>query len=202
LKLILESSNTKNYLDENRDIDFSHLAVREKIKELYAGCTSEDSKIKKAFEFVRDEISHSWDIQSTRITRRASEVLFFKEGICYAKSNLFAALLRAVGIPTGFCYQRVTIGDTPNTGYCIHALNAVYIFEIGKWVRLDTRGNKKGVNAQFSTDVEQLAFPIREHYDEKDYETVYMNPVEKTMTTLSSNSNCLEMYTKFLPTEL
>jgi len=182
LKLILESSNTKNYLDENRDIDFSHLVIREKIKELYAGCTSEDSKIKKAFEFVRDEISHSWDIQSTRITRRASEVLFFKEGICYAKSNLFAALLRAVGIPTGFCYQRVTIGDTPNTGYCIHALNAVYIFEIGKWVRLDTRGNKKGVNAQFSTDVEQLAFPIREHYDEKDYETVYMNPVEKIST--------------------
>ncbi len=198
--LILESSNIKDYLKENRDVDFSHLAIREKSKELFEGCTSEISKIKRAFEFVRDEIAHSWDIQSTRITRKASEVLVFKEGICYAKSNLFAALLRSVNIPTGFCYQRLTIGDTPDTGYCVHALNAVYLSELEKWIRLDTRGNKEGINAQFSVDNEHLAFPIRKYYDEKNYEIIYMDPVEKTMETLSSNDNCLEMYMNFLPT--
>ena len=68
-------------------------------------------------------------------------------GICWAKSNLFAALLRANNIPAGICYQRLTLGDTPDTGYCIHALNAVYIKSINKWIRLDARGNKNGINA-------------------------------------------------------
>lgn len=129
-------------------------------------------------------------------------MLFFKEGICYAKSNLFAALLRAVDIPTGFCYQRLTLGDTPETEYCIHALNAVYLSELNKWIRLDARGNKEGINAQFSLDDEQLAFSIREYCDEKDYEIIFMHSLDKTMTTLSSNSNCLEMYKKFLPTDI
>ena len=67
----------------------SKLAMKaEKVIELFQNCETELEKAKVAFEFVRDEISHSWDIQSTRITRKASEVLMFKEGICYAKSNL------------------------------------------------------------------------------------------------------------------
>lgn len=64
---------------------------------------SEIEKAKTAFEFVRDEISHSWDIQSTIVTCKASEVLQYS----YAKANLLAALLRSQGIPTGFCYQRL-----------------------------------------------------------------------------------------------
>ncbi|WP_207668978.1 transglutaminase-like domain-containing protein [Natranaerovirga hydrolytica] len=132
VKLILETSNLIDYLAEDHNIDFNHLVIREKVKELYQECESDISKIKKAYEFVRDEIAHSWDIGSTRITKRASEVLVYKEGICYAKSNLFAALLRAVNIPTGFCYQRLTIGNAPETGYCIHALNAVYLSEFHK----------------------------------------------------------------------
>ncbi len=118
----------------------------------------------------------------------------FKEGICYAKSNLLAALLRGGGIPTGFCYQRLTLGDTPDTGYCIHALNGVYLSGLKRWIRLDARGNKEGVNAQFSIDKEILAFPVRSHYNEKDYPTIYVEPVKITMDTLSNNSDCLEMY--------
>ena len=166
------------------------------------GCGGEVTKVKKVFEFVRDEISHSWDIQSTRITRRASEVLVFKEGICYAKSNLFAALLRSIDIPTGFCYQKLTLGDTPDTGYCIHALNAVYIKEVGRWIRLDVRGNKEGINSQFFVDKEQLAFPIREHYNERDYLTIFIKPNIKTMDALKNNNNCLEMYKYHLPTDI
>lgn len=49
------------------------------------------------YEYVRDRISHSWDIQSMIITCRASEVLEKKHGLCYAKSHLLAALLRANG---------------------------------------------------------------------------------------------------------
>lgn len=201
MKLIPEAEELHNYLKESPDIDYSHLLIREKVKDLYQECDSEIAKVKKAFEFVRDEIAHSWDIKSTRITRRASETLAFKEGICYAKSILLAALLRTVNIPTGFCYQRLTLGDTPESGYCIHALNAAYIYELNRWIRLDARGNKKGVNARFSTSVseEQLAFQIRTYYDEKDYPTIYIHPLKITMDTLNNNTNCLEMC---LPSEI
>jgi len=56
--------------------------------------------------------------------------------------------------------------SAPNTDYCIHALNAVYLAEFNKWIRLDARGNKEGVNAQFSIDQEQLAYLVRTYYDE------------------------------------
>ncbi len=32
----------------------------------------------------------------------------------------------------------------------IHGLNAIYLKSINKWIRLDSRGNKPDVNAQFS----------------------------------------------------
>jgi len=42
----------------------------------------------------------------------------------------------------------------------------VYLAEFNKWIRLDARGNKEGVNAQFSIDQEQLAYLVRTYYDE------------------------------------
>jgi transglutaminase-like putative cysteine protease len=155
--------------------------------------------IRKAYGFVRDEVSHSWDIQSTRVTKRASEVLQKREGICYVKSNLLAALLRTKGIPAGFCYQRLVLGATPDTGYCIHALNAVYIEDDNRWIRLDARGNKPGVQAEFSLHEERLAFPVNPELDEIDYPTIYAKPNKETMEVLSEHTNCLNMYLNFLP---
>lgn len=202
MKMVPETENLNNYLLEDSDVDYSNLLIREKVEELYKDCNSEIDKVKKAYEFVRDDIKHSWDIQSTRITRKASEVLAHKEGICYAKSNLLAALLRAINIPTGFCYQRLTLGDTPESGYVIHALNAVYLSSLKKWIRLDARGNKNGVKAQFSINKEILAFPIREEYDEKDYPIIYVKAAKVTMDTLSIYDNCLVMYKNYLPSEI
>ena len=110
---------------------------------------------------MRDEIKHSWDVQDKRVTKSATEALEQGVGICWAKANLLAALLRACGIPTGICYQRLTLGDVPETGFCIHALNAVYIKSLDRWIRLDARGNKSGVDAQFDLEQERLAFPVR-----------------------------------------
>lgn len=127
MNISCESDNIEDYLEETEDIDLSHPTINNLSDELFSRSSNEVDFIKNAYEFVRDQIAHSWDIQSNRITVSASEALFYKEGICYAKSNLLSALLRSKGIPTGFCYQRLTIGDTPDTGYCIHALNAAYI---------------------------------------------------------------------------
>ncbi len=100
--LICESLSLDDYLMELDEVNYSHPLVQQKAKELFHLSKSDIEKAKIAFEFVRDQISHSWDIQSSRVTCKASDVLYYKEGICYAKANLLAALLRSQGIPTGF----------------------------------------------------------------------------------------------------
>ncbi|WP_094227627.1 transglutaminase-like domain-containing protein [Methanolobus psychrotolerans] len=111
------------------------------------------------FEFVRDEIKHSYDYRMNPVTLKSSEVLEHETGYCYAKSHLLAALLRANSIPAGICYRRLS-RDDKGAPFCLHALNAVYLEDIG-WYRMDARGNKEGVNAQFNPPHEQLAYEIR-----------------------------------------
>lgn len=202
MDFILEYEDLSKYLLSNRYVNFDNITIQNKAKELFTSDSNEIEKVKIAFEYVRDKISHSWDIQSERVTRAASEVLKYKEGICYAKSMLLAALLRFEGIPTGFCYQKLTLGDTPDTGYCIHALNAVFISSLNTWIRIDARGNTNGKNAQFFIDKEQLAFPIRPEYAEIDYPTIFANPIKITTETLENNTNCIEMIKYKLPTAL
>lgn len=202
MNFILEYENLSNYLLVDKYVDFDKKVIQDKIKELFDDDFNEIQKVKIAFEYVRDEISHSWDIQSEKVTRTASEVLKYKEGICYAKSMLLAALLRYQGIPTGFCYQKLILGDTLETGYCIHALNAVFLSNINKWIRVDARGNTNGKNAQFLIDKEQLAFPIRTEYGEVDYPTIFAKPIKTIIQTLENNTNCIEMIKFKLPTSL
>jgi transglutaminase-like putative cysteine protease len=201
MNLICESHSLEDYLLELDVVDYNYPLIKNKEKELFSGSFHEIEIVQIAFAYVRDAIHHSFDIESSRITCKASEVLHFEEGICYAKSNLLAALLRSKGIPAGFCYQRLTKGDTPDTGYCIHALNAVYLGSLGRWIRLDARGNKEGVNAQFSVEEEKLAFPIREKYDEQDYPVIYAQPNANTITALRRNADC-QMLLNNLPIQL
>lgn len=202
MKWICESTNLDDYLLELDEVNYSEPIIKRKADELFNSNQTEIEKANVAFEFVRDKIAHSWDIQSKQVTCNASEVLDFKEGICYAKSHLFASLLRSQGIPTGFCYQRLMLFDTPEKGYCIHALNAAYFKSLNKWVRLDARGNKKGIDAQFSIEEEKLAFPINEDLDEKDYPVIYAKPHPKTVAVLEEHTNALEMYKNHLPESL
>lgn len=191
-----------NYLCKSKYIDYDDDEIRQLADDLFCGCKDEISIAEKAYLFVRDEIAHSWDIQSSRITISALQVLKYRQGICWAKSNLLAALLRGEGIPAGFCYQRLTIGDTPESGYCIHALNGVYLSSLNKWIRLDARGNKPGINARFSTEEEYLAFPVRPRYDEIDYPLIFAEPLKCTMETLEKSTDCLRMYRQDMPTEI
>lgn len=199
MNLIVESTDLEDYLKETDVVNFSHPSIKEIVQELFRDGQTELEKTQIAFEFVRDEISHSWDIQGKHVSCKASEVLEFKEGICYAKSNLLAALLRSQGIPTGFCYQRLMLFDTPEKGYSLHALNAVYISSLQKWIRMDARGNKIGVDAQFSIDKEKLAFTVNEKFDEKDYPVIFAEPNGKTIAVLKEHTDILELYKQHLP---
>ena len=190
------------YLEASALIDHAHPAIEVWAAERDGGGRSDVDIVQEAFEFVRDRIAHSWDIGSRRVTAKASEVLEHSEGICYAKSHLLAALLRRQSLPAGICYQRLTLGDTPDTGYCIHALNTVYLPSLGRWIRLDARGNKPGVDAQFSLNAEQLAFAVRLEMDERDYWVNYAVPHPQIAATLAAHTDCRTMYAHFLPTEL
>ncbi len=189
------------YLADTYYIDWKNKNILQKAKGLLV--LDQDIKtIEKSYLFVRDEIKHSWDVQDRRVTARASQVLRERIGICWAKANLLAALLRANHIPAGICYQRLTLGDTPDTGYCIHALNAVYVPSLKQWIRLDARGNKPGINAQMDLVQEKLAFRIRPEYQEIDYKDVYAEPLPLTMDILESSLDALEMYMHSLPQNL
>ena len=137
------------YLEKTEYVDYDDPAVKSLAERLGNESPDELSLIRNTYHFVRDEIRHSWDAQDRRVTVSASDTLREGVGICWAKANLLAALLRANGIPAGFSYQRLSLGDMPDTGYCIHALNTVYVSTLEKWIRLDARGNKEGVSAGF-----------------------------------------------------
>ncbi|NGP45387.1 transglutaminase family protein [Bacillaceae bacterium SIJ1] len=202
MNFFCESTNLSDYLLESPEVDYTHPLVQATTKELFTSTQTEIEKTKIAFEFVRDQIAHSWDIQSQRVTYHASEVLAYREGICYAKSHLLAAILRSQMIPTGFCYQRLMLFDTPEKGYCVHALNPVYLQSVGRWVRLDARGNKQGIDAQFSLEKEKIAFAPQEAFDEIDYSTIFVKPHPATTAVLLENTDAIDMYRYRLPEAL
>jgi transglutaminase-like putative cysteine protease len=137
------------------------------------------------FEFVRDAIRHSVDYRLNPVTCRASDVLHFRTGYCYAKSHLLAALLRANGIPAGLCYQRLSM-DNDGAPYCLHGLNAVYLQQHG-WYRIDPRGNKAGIDAQFVPPQERLAFPVL-GVQERDLPEIWPEPLPQVIGALTSYS--------------
>lgn len=150
--------NIECYLESSDIINWAHPEVLKQAQLLSEGSSEPAFVAKRCFEFVRDNISHSWDVEQNPVTCKASDVLRYRTGFCYAKSHLLAALLRANRIPAGLCYQRLTITkDQPP--YCLHGLNAIFLADYG-WYRVDARGNKLGVKAEFSPPIEKLAFPV------------------------------------------
>ena len=146
-------------------------------------------KIQFIYEWVRDEIPHSNDINVQVLTCSASEVLSNKTGICFSKSHLLAALLRSVHIPAGFCYQVLRVDPPIDNTLVLHGLNGIYISEIQKWVIADARGNTQDINAQFRTDMMQLAFEMDDSAGEFLYETIFISPFEHVVEKLRKYKN-------------
>ncbi len=181
----------EKYLARSTYIDFDHPLVTQKALELSSGCRSDVETAKKCYEFVRDSITHSWDHCQNPVTCRASEVLKYRTGYCYAKSHLLAALLRANKIPAGLCYQRLAI-EKEGQSYSLHGLNAVYLKEYG-WYRIDARGNKPGVSSDFCPPVERLAFRILDT-KEADFPEIWPEPLPMVVRILTECKSVEEVY--------
>lgn len=150
------------YLNACDNIDWQNPQILTCADDITTGKTGDADIARACFEFVRDNIKHSWDYQQNPVTLRASEVLQHGSSFCYGKSHLLAALLRAKGIPAALCYQRLTLGESYTSdgfsgSFCLHGLNAIYLREYG-WYRVDARGNNAQVDAQFQPPQEKLAF--------------------------------------------
>jgi transglutaminase-like putative cysteine protease len=183
-----ESEELSDYLVSDAIIDWQSPAVRQKALELTQALSDEVAKARCLYEWVRDAISHSHDAGLDIVTCTASEVLYHGSGICFAKSHLLAALLRAVNIPAGFCYQVLRLDPAVDDEMVLHGFNALYLATIGRWIRLDARGNSNGINAQFSVKKEQLAYAMVPAADEFIYEAIFAAPVPSVV-------NRLKMYT-------
>ncbi len=171
-------SEREAYLRPTEIIDWQRDDVLAQAHHLRGATAAETAR--RCFEWVRDEIRHSYDYRMNPVTCSASEVLRAATGYCYAKSHLLAALLRANGIPAGLCYQRLTTYEAGQ--YSLHGLNAVYLPAVG-WYRIDARGNKPGVDAQFMPPVERLAFRISAP-GEVDYAAILSDPLSQVVNAL------------------
>lgn len=196
MELIIESAELSDYLKEVPPvIQFHTPLIQKKIEEIKSLSHPDKERAKIAFELARDGISHSFDTQYQPVTISAEEALEQKEGICFAKSHVLATLLRGMGIPAGFCYQRVLREGTVESGYALHGLNAVYFPDTG-WFRVDPRGNKEGINSQFNIKEEQLAYPIRPELGEVDYPHVFAEPLPSVIQAMRESKSCKELFYK------
>ncbi len=195
------TNDRKKYLEDSDIIDYNSKEISDLSERLFTESENSLDYIKNVFEYVRDRISHSADAGKDVITCSASEVLAAGHGICFAKSHLLAALLRCKGVPCGFCYQKLVLDDETAPVLIYHGLNGVYLEGHKKWIRLDARGNKEGVNAQFSVDGERLAFPIRPDKGEEDDFVVYPEPDAEVLRVLRENRTRTELW-EDLPTKL
>ena len=195
LKLCYQVNNIrveamKEYLESSKYIDWKRPMLLAKAKELSHGLNDQEQVAKACFVFVRDEIKHSWDYKLNPVTCKASEVLEHGTGYCYAKSHLLAALLRANDIPTGLCYQRLTIANS-KPPFCLHGLNGIFLDAHG-WYRVDARGNKPGVRAEFCPPIRKLAFPIVAA-GEADLREIWPEPLPIVVQALEAGQTYLEV---------
>jgi transglutaminase-like putative cysteine protease len=193
----LRARDPTEYLVADRVIDCTHPDVTELARELRHGHADDIAFSAAAFEHVRDTIAHSWDAQDRRVTVSASDTLRERVGLCYSKAHLLTALLRVEGVPAGLCYQRLT---DDGARFEVHGLIAVFLN--GAWRRLDPRGNKDGINAQFSLETEQLAWLTRRELDEIDYPDVFIEPHPAVIAALTHATDMLALCASGLPSAL
>lgn len=204
MQLTPPSGDFANFLASTPIVDFASPAaqpVRALSANLLRRSPTQLQYIQNAYEYVRDRIAHSADIRGHVVTCAAPDVLRAGEGICFAKSHLLAALLRCRGVPAGFCYQRLILDDDTAPVLILHGLNAVYLSQESRWIRLDARGNKPGVNAQFSLTGEQLAFPVRPEWGEEDIPVLYARPDANVVRALTESTFLAALWSH-LPTAL
>jgi len=195
-----ESASWNGYVEDTIVVDWQTPAIVARARALAETVTGDEGKARACYEFVRDEIVHTADAGRDELPCRASEVLAAGTGIGFSKSHLLAALLRALGIPAGFCYQVVRRApDAPEM--LLYGFNAVYLASRERWILLDARGNKPGLDARFEVDAPRLAVQADPARGEWLYPSIWTRPAPVVVDLLSRNKS-LARIADHIPAEL
>lgn len=190
--------NADAFLAASDVLNYRHPSVARLASALLS--TTPEQTARRSFEWVRDNIQHCVDFGREEVPCIASDVLAEGTGFCLTKSHLLVALLRANGIPAGFCFQRLTF-DGPTPPYCLHGFVAVWLEGYG-WYRCDARGNSKpGIHCEFTPGHENLVFPVQ-YPGECIYSNVWAEPwpdVVDALNRLDSTSHYLRNPIDFDP---
>ena len=186
-----ERPDLDDYLKSDDIIDFDDSSIEEASEQLIEGLKDNISKAQAIFEFVRDQIFHSFQISATSVTLKASEVLDKGHGICYAKAHLLTAMMRAAGIPAGLCYQ--IIRDESDDRLVVHGLSAIYIEEIEKWIRLDASKGIEEINTFIDFDRELPGLTVNTEIGEQDDPTIYILPSKQVIKALRKSQTVDEL---------
>lgn len=130
------------YLKPTPSIDYETPSIKEKAQDLIKGQEEVIEKAKSLFYFVRDEIKYDpYSPFHLLEYYRASYILSRGAGFCVQKAVLFAALVRAVGIPARLRFADIKnyifserLHDILGTSlFTYHGFNELYIG--GRWVK-------------------------------------------------------------------
>jgi transglutaminase-like putative cysteine protease len=186
---IIQPGTITPYLACSPLIACTHPAIRTRARDLIRGAHDESEQITNLYSYVRDEIAHSVDIGQSKLVWKPAQIISSGHALCFGKSHLLTTLCRVIGIPAGLCYQRLKKEDGT---YVLHGLVAIWCEDDERWIRLDARGNKPGIDARFNPHgEEQIAFPIM--YDPGEWidPHVYAEPWDSVIRLLESSSDVM-----------
>ena len=96
MKELIIRDDIDEYLSVSKYINWNNDSIISKADEFKLKFTDEISLVKSVYEFVRDEIMHSWDAQDKRVTKSATEC--WNRALAYAGQKQIFLLLCSVHV--------------------------------------------------------------------------------------------------------
>ncbi len=173
--------NLNEFLQETRYCDCSEPIIKSLAHELTKHCSSDTEKAVVLFEYVRDNILYGFGEWG----KKASTILAERKGMCTNSANLLIALLRAIGIPSGYGIMRVDTREYFGpimlpmfkdlvSEQSVHIYTYVYLG--GRWVKCDPSVDKvfSEKTSYFSPTTELLMWNgLNDRVDNIDTEYIY-----------------------------
>ena len=158
-RLFALQKNPEDFLSSEERIQSDNEEIRQTALTLTAECVTDREKARVLHDWVAENVYYDMDAYASGNYENldAVNVLHLKKGVCEGYANLYAALLRSIGIPcrkqgglalgisTARVWDETSLAQTtPN-----HAWNEVYID--GRWLLVDTTWDSTNIyqNGQY-----------------------------------------------------
>lgn len=131
-------SGYESYVKDTKNCQVSNSKIQSLAKSLTSGASSAYNAAVKIFNYVRDEISYTFYMDTRS---GAVGTLNKKYGNCVDQSHLLIALMRASNIPARYCHATCSFRSGLVVG---HVWAEVYVN--GKWYKCDTTSRSNSFN--------------------------------------------------------